>query len=189
MSDLPLQWMHTPEGAAFIRSETPFDPKSKKGSVYSSGGREWTLDCLLTPQNYLDLTRTTREELMSWSDKVEQYAEAMSQQLEAGRGEFPLPWLRIDWEDREVTGHEGRHRAAAAWTLKIPAIPVVLVLDPERYRITPDDTGLVRDLDLDGFARVAIQRHRREDPETKAILRFVKLNGRRAAMGYRQLFA
>lgn len=201
MKTAPLNWMHTREGAKWIREVTPFDPKTTKGAGISRDTR-WTMDCFLTPQDYLDLTGTTREQLIR-RDKgklIREYADAMEDQMAAGAGAFPVPWLVVDWDERAITGHEGRHRAAAAWTLELPAIPVVLVLRPKAYDLeeyvrgkgvitaAEDKVLLVQQLESLGHADVEVQRYTKADPEVVMPIQFVNSQGHEMKQGYRRTF-
>lgn len=189
---LRLTWFDKPKAYEWIRENTPFDPDSSKGAGVSRDSR-WVMHCFLTPENYLDLTSTTREDLLG-RDKghlIKEYADAMEEMLDEGDGQFPAPWLVIDWEDLEVIGHEGRHRAAAAWMLEIPAIPVVLVMRPKAYglggRGEPRDeeaVPLIQRLAEGGLARVTAQRYTPEDRLRLVWLEFVAPNGDYMQGGY-----
>lgn len=179
-----LTWFHKPGIADWIRAHTPFDPESTRGAPVSRNAR-WVMHCVLTPENYLDLTSTTREWLEEKGKaSVPAYADAMEAQLASGRGAFPVPWLDIDWEEQEVVGHEGRHRAAAAWSLDLPAIPVVLVLRPKRYHVGEENVPLVKKLDATGRARLWAQQYTPEEPERRVWLRFTSFAGAPMGRGY-----
>jgi hypothetical protein len=191
-----LRIFDDPRVYRWIRENTPFDPDSRKGAGVSRDSR-WNYHCFLTPEDYLDLTSTTREDLLG-RDKghlIEEYADAMEAMMAEGDGQFPVPWLQINWQDEFVSGHEGRHRAAAAWMLKLPAIPVVLVLRPKAYELTGEFEGehvrgeeavsLVQRLDETGVALLEAQQYHPSDPVRHVFLRFRFPDGRRAR-GYQK---
>lgn len=198
MANTPLRWLHKRDIADWLRETTPFDPSTNRGAGITKNTR-WNMDCLLTPEIYLKLTNTTRHQLISSNDMVERYAEAMEAQMAAGAGEFPIPWLIVNWENRRITGHEGRHRAAAAWMLNLPFIPVVLVLRPKAYELeeyvpgrgvvtaAEDTIPLVQSLKEYGKTLVWNQDHDspRLPPPTLIGLEFVDDTGQPIGHGYR----
>lgn len=86
------------------------------------------------PRDYLRLTISDKV-LDKWNEAVQSGADAELYDLDVEklRGNTQTPYLCIDTETGEVTGHEGRHRMRALLDAGITSVPVVIIDTATKY--------------------------------------------------------
>jgi hypothetical protein len=83
----------------------------------------------MTPMQYMKLTKN--ELITADMEQANEYAAAMrtGKKSQFGNVSFPVPFLEIDADTHQVVGHEGFHRAKAAYLIGEKTIPVRIYLN------------------------------------------------------------